>query len=87
MTPFDSLHMVSYYGPIVTSCLNSWARPRVAQLTAGPRSAASIDSAASAAPTLGGQTDRHDLPTGQPAVLPVSSCKLGNAPFSHNTGV
>ena len=57
----------------------SYTRGRV-QLTAGPRSAAG------AAPTLGGQIrdTRHDLPTNRPdtrtaAVLPVPSCKLGNA--------
>jgi len=54
-------------------------------LQLGPRTLGrSIDSAAGAARTLGGQTDRHDLPTGhQPptnrtaAKMTVSSCKLG----------
>jgi len=52
-----------------------WARPRGAQLTAGPRSAASAARTladlliARLVPRLrwaDGQTLRHDLPTGQP---------------------
>jgi len=32
-----------------------------------------------AKPSADRQTYRHDLPTGQPSVLPVPSCKMGNS--------
>ena len=68
---------------------DSWARPRVAQLTAGPRSAAGAARLliARLAPRLrwaDRQTDTTYQPTGHPdtraaAVLPVPSCKLGTS--------